>query len=226
MNDIESRLDVLKPGSEMVKMQEEFTSIAKDLQELQRYFTGSTIFLSDHKIQRCQNIINQLVTKLDESKARLAPKKKFGFKNKSAVIQPKAETKVDGVEKEVIHKEFQWTETKKKNEYIELGAEEANNQDLTFKEMENCVIIIKGHPGSLQMLNMKTVWCYAVQSLDQYSAIIAKTVHLPSHVSNFVFILQNRVVFIYWSHHEQSSRIVEISSLPQAITPTRVLTTI
>lgn len=150
-----SRLNTLEPSDDSVIIQEEFTLIARDLQELQRYFTSSTIFLSDHKIQRSQNIINQLVTKLEETKARLVPKKKFGFKNKSAVVQAKTETKVDGVVKEVTRKEFLWTETKKNHQLIELDGEKSNDQDLTFKEMENCVIIIKGHPGSLQMSKMK-----------------------------------------------------------------------
>lgn len=152
--EIRTRLDALDSSSESSHIQEEFTAIAKDLQELQRYFTSSTIFLSDHKIQRCQNIINQLVTKSDETKARIVPKKKFGFKNKSTVTQ-KTESKVDGVVTEVAKKEFIWTLTQKKNEIIELNSEKANNQDLTLKEMDNCVIVIKGHPGSLQMLKMK-----------------------------------------------------------------------
>jgi tubulin-specific chaperone C len=155
VKEIGTRLDALEPSGDAVVIQEEFTSIAKDLQEIQRYFTSSTLFLSDHKIQKCQNIINQLVTKSDDTKARIAPKKKFGFKNKSAAPQVKAETKVDGAVKEASHKEFLWTETQKKNQVIELGPEKSNNQDLTLKEMENCVIVIKGHPGSLQMLKMK-----------------------------------------------------------------------
>lgn len=149
------RLDALEPNGAVEMQQEEFNAVAKDLQELQRFFTSSTIFLNDRKIQKSQDIINQLVTKLDETKARLVPKKKFGFKNKSLAPQPKAETKVDGVSKEVARKEFLWTETQKQNQVISLEGDKTNNQDLTLKEMENCVIIIKGHPGSLQMSKMK-----------------------------------------------------------------------
>lgn len=153
VKEIETRLDDLQPSGDAVKIQEEFTSIAKDLQEIQRYFTSSTLFLSDHKIQKCQNTINQLVTKSDDTKAKIAPKKKFGFKNKSVAPQVKVEMKVDI--KEATHKEFLWTETQKKNQVIEIGPEKSDNQDLTLKEMENCVIDIKGHPGSLQMSKMK-----------------------------------------------------------------------
>lgn len=152
--EIGNRLNVLAPTKDSLMIHEEFTSIARDLQELQRYFTSSTIFLSDHKIQRCQNIINQLVTKSDDTKARLMPKKKFGFKNKSTVVQPKVETKADEVSK-IAQKEFLWTKTQLRNQVINLEPEKTNNQDLTLKEIENCVIIIKGHPGSLQMTKMK-----------------------------------------------------------------------
>jgi len=73
--EIGNSLDVLEPSSDPIKIQDGLESIARDLQELQRFFTSSTIFLNDHKIQRCQNIINQLLTKSDETKARLVPKK-------------------------------------------------------------------------------------------------------------------------------------------------------
>lgn len=154
--EIEARLKVLQPLTEPGVMQEEFTSLTREVQELQRYFTSSTIFLSDHKIQRCQNVINAFVMKSDEAKARLVPKKKFGFKNKPALNQAvKPEAKVDEISKDAVHKEFVWTETQKNKQVIVLEGEKANNQDLTLKEMENCIIIIKGHPGSLQMSKMK-----------------------------------------------------------------------
>lgn len=152
--EVGKNLNELEPSSDSTEIRDGLESIAKDLQELQRYFTSSTIFLNDHKIQRCQNIINQLVTKSDETRARLVPKKKFGFKNKSATIQPKAEAKVDDINK-IAHKEFLWTETQKRNALIRLESDKINKQDITLKDIENCVIIIEGHPGSLQMTELK-----------------------------------------------------------------------
>lgn len=90
------------------------------------------------------------MTKLDESKVRLVRKKKFGFKTRSVASQPNTETKVEGVSKEVARKEFLWAEIKKQK-VINLDGDKTNNQDLTLKEMENCVIIIIDHPGSLRM---------------------------------------------------------------------------
>jgi tubulin-specific chaperone C len=152
--EIGARLDEIQPTGDSTQIQEEFTSISKDLQELQRYFTSSTLFLNDHKIQSCQNRINQLVTKTDETKSRIVPKKKFGFKNKAAPQQPKVESKVEAVTA-VPRKEFLWTETQKKNQVIEIPPEKANNQDLTLKEIENCVVVINGHPGSVQLSHLK-----------------------------------------------------------------------
>lgn len=155
VQEITSSLDALQPSGDPIKIQDEFTVIAKELQDLQRYFTSSTLFLSDHKIQRCQNIINQLVTKSDDTKAKLVPKKKFGFKNKSTAAQPKAEPKA-GIITKASQKEFLWTESDRHHEVIELvEPEKTNNQDLTLKEINNCIVIIKGHPGSLQISKMR-----------------------------------------------------------------------
>lgn len=197
VKEIGIRLDALEPTGDVVKIQEEFTSIAKDLQEIQRYFTSSTLFLSDHKIQKCQNIINQLVTKSDETKTRIAPKKKFGFKNKSVAPQSKLETKSAEVAKQ-SHKEFLLTETKKIGEVIQLGPEKSNDQDLTLKEMKNCIIIIRGHPGSLQMLKMKNclVLCgpvarsiFADACENCYFAFCCQQLRLHSSISCYIYML-------------------------------------
>jgi hypothetical protein len=159
--DIENRLTALQPSIDAVQLQEDFTSIANDLQEVQKYFTSSTIFLSDHKIKTSQHVINQLILKCDETKSRLIPKKKFGFKNKAAATAKvtKAETKVDGLSKEKT--EFLWTDSKKQNEVLRFSG---NGQDLTFKEMKSCAIFIDGYSGSIQMSKMKNclVMCGAV----------------------------------------------------------------
>lgn len=165
--EIENRINALQPSNDTSQLQEEFNSIGRDLQELQKYFTSSTIFLSDHKIKTCQIVINQLLAKSDETKSRILPKKKFGFKNKSAKTSTKVENDVQDCQikpKESAKKEFLWTDSQKKNKVLRYSDEKVNNQDLTFKEMENCVIFINGHAGSLQMLKMKNclVLCGAV----------------------------------------------------------------
>ncbi|XP_070502455.1 tubulin-specific chaperone C [Chironomus tepperi] len=167
--EIENRINAMIPSSDLGKLQEEFNSIARDLQDLQKYFTNSTFFLSDHKIKTCQIVINQLLTKSDETKSKLLPKKKFGFKNKSSKPSAKLESDIQDGQikpdvKESTHKEFLWTESQKTNQLLKYTGDQVNNQDMTFKEMENCVIFINGHAGSLQMSKMKNclVLCGAV----------------------------------------------------------------
>lgn len=153
--EIECKLAAMKPSEDACKLQEDLITISNDLQDLQKYFTSSTIFLSDHKIKICQNTINRLVTMSEEIKTRLVPKKKFGFKNKLTKVEPKSE-KIDDIEKEVIEKrEYLWTESNKSNQLIELNSELVNDRDLTFQDIHNSVLIIKGHPGSVQMSKMR-----------------------------------------------------------------------
>lgn len=153
--ELENRINSVKPSNDVSSIQEEFTTILKQLQELQKYFTSSTIFLNDHKIKTCQNTINQLFTKCEEKKLSLLPKKKFGFKNKATKTEKVEEEKVDGNVKETMRKEFIWTESQKRNVILNYENSQVNEKDLTFKEMENCIITIKGYAGSLQMLTLK-----------------------------------------------------------------------
>jgi hypothetical protein len=155
--ELENRMNSVKPSNDVALIQEEFTAILKELQELQKFFTSSTIFLNDYKIKNCQITLNQLFAKCEEKKLDLLPKKKFGFKNKTAKTETKAEEKVDGanIEPETVRKEFIWTESQKSNVVLRYEGDDVNEKDLTFKGMQNCVIIIKGHAGSLQMLNLK-----------------------------------------------------------------------
>lgn len=154
--EIENSLNTLEPSTDITALTESFNSIGRDLQELQRYFTSSTIFLNDFKIKTSQNTINRLNTKADETKSRLIPKKKFGFKNKVAKVEPvKKIEDLNGAVKETNRKEFEWTESKKSHKKILLTSEMANNQDLTLSELNDCIIVIQGHPGSLQISKIK-----------------------------------------------------------------------
>lgn len=197
--ELENRLNIMQPSSDSVQLQEEFNSIGRELQELQKYFTNSTFFLSDHKIKTCQNAINQLVSKSDETKTRILPKKKFGFKSKSAApsIKPEHEKSEKSAE-ESTKKEFIWTESQKSNQVLRYSGDKVNHQDLTFKEMENCVIYINGHAGSLQMSKMKNclVLCGAVsrsvfaESCENCTfAFACQQLRLHSSTACFIYIL-------------------------------------
>lgn len=154
ISELDNRIEEVKPSNDTKLIQEEFTAILNELQQLQKFFTSSTIFLNDYKIKSCQNTLNQILAKCEEKKQNLLPKKKFGFKNKTTKAEPKVEEeKVDGVK--AVRKEFVWTESQKENEVLKYEGNDVNEKDLTFKGLQNCVIIIKGYAGSLQMLNLK-----------------------------------------------------------------------
>lgn len=156
-SELENRIINLESNSDI---QNEFTSILNEVKDLQNYFTSSTIFLSDHKIKTCQNTINQLLLKCDEKKAVAMPKKKFGFKNKASKgdnKDKKSGAVASDADELVIssNRNLQWTDSKKSGVILRYEGEKVNDKDLTFEEMENCVVFIKGHAGSLQMSKMK-----------------------------------------------------------------------
>ena len=117
-----------------------------------RYFSSSTIFLSDYKIKSCQNNINQLIIKAEDTKTRLIPKKKFGFSKKATKVIEKSAPVIVATNRTT--KMFEWTVAKKTGTIINLLPEETNNQDITLSDLSNCVIEIKGHLGSLQLSNI------------------------------------------------------------------------
>lgn len=156
--DIENRLNDLQPSGDIQQLTSSFHLISCEIQELQKYLTNSTIFLNDYSIKKYQNQINQLILKADETKTRLIPKKKFGFKNKSAkpASSKTQEDQLDSdASKESQKKEYLWTISKTSNKRIVLTSAESNDQDITLSELENCVVEIQGRPGTLHISKVK-----------------------------------------------------------------------
>jgi tubulin-specific chaperone C len=164
--EIENCINSLQPDNDGQNLQNEFATLTRELQDLQKYFSNSTIFLSDHKIKTSQNKLNQISIKLEDAKSKLLPKKKFGFKNKSKTAAPKVESnKPDEAEnQDYFRKEYIYTDSQKKNKLLLFKDDVVNNQDLTFEDLENCILDIKGHAGSIQVLNMSNclILCGAV----------------------------------------------------------------
>lgn len=139
-----------------------FTDITIEIQELQRYLTTSTMFLSDFKIKACQSIVNELMAKSEETRTRLSPKKKFGFSGRKVApkttLNPKlssaATDKVDSSKAKLhlaTNKVINWTIANRTNEYICLQSEQINGKDITITNLENCFVELQGHAGSLQI---------------------------------------------------------------------------
>lgn len=150
--EIERKIEIIEPSSDVYSTTEELTAIFNQLQVLQKYFTSSTIFLSDHKIKTCQSTINQLFNKCEDKKSSLLPKKKFGFKNKTTSKNEPLKAELAPHASTAKTRKFLWTDSGKRNVLLKF---EGNQEDLTFKEMQSCIIMIHGNVGSLQMSNMK-----------------------------------------------------------------------
>ncbi|KAH8263326.1 hypothetical protein KR044_007366 [Drosophila immigrans] len=157
--DIEQRLNALQLESGDAPppdLAQHFPEITLQIQELQRYLTTSTMFLSDFKIKSCQQLLNALTTACDEARQRLLPKKKFGFSGKKLAAKqhppPPIQSKLVAVEK-TTPKQFNWTIENKENAHIVLVGAQVNGLDITISNVHKCLIELQGHPGSVQISN-------------------------------------------------------------------------
>ncbi|KAG4072254.1 hypothetical protein HA402_004186 [Bradysia odoriphaga] len=155
VREVEENLENMQPG-DTKNLSKQLYDASGAIQELQNYLSNSTLFLPDYNVKGYQGIISKLVTNLENTKTKLLPKKKFGFKAKPLVttitdtplLKPlkNISTKAQNVD---------WTVQNRANEEILLQNDETNNKDLTMSTLTTCLIIIKGHPGSLQLSNLK-----------------------------------------------------------------------
>lgn len=149
---IESGLSHLTPNSDRTKLASEIQKIAEDIQDLQIYLSASTFFLSNYTVKSCQEIVNELKTRIEATKDSLLSKKKFNFRSKPTT----SKTVVDGTASTPIQPAaavhiFEWTIQNRQNEEIQLLPTETNGKDITISSVSNCILRIEGHPSSLQL---------------------------------------------------------------------------
>lgn len=132
-----------------------FADITVDIQELQRYLTNSTMFLTDFKIKACQSIINDLTQICEETRVRLMPKKKFGFRQRKVTPQPALNPKLTkaGQKPDAISSssKLNYTLSNRTDAYICLKGSEVNGVDVTIAELRNCFVELQGAAGSVQI---------------------------------------------------------------------------
>ncbi|XP_020812561.1 tubulin-specific chaperone C [Drosophila serrata] len=206
--DIEQRLNELSSGDAppaTSDLTQRFAAITMQIQELQRYLTASTMFLSDFKIKSCQNILNTLTASNDEARQRLMPKKKFGFSGKktaTAIKQkpPVMKDKVDSSTTKTPEKSgsnFSWTLENRKNEHIVLNSTQVNGQDITISNVNHCLVELQGHPGSVQVSHAShcTLLCgpisrsFFAENVDQCTLSIAcQQLRLHSSQSTRIYL--------------------------------------
>lgn len=153
---IEESIAKLKPGNR-TQLAQDINKICEAIQNLQSYLTASTFFLPNYTIKAYQQTVNELKTRIESAKDKLLTKKKFGFRSK-VESTPKVSNNdsVDSVPSqstrpaESSHR-IDWTVQNQKNQEIVLTAAETNDKDITISTVDSCLIIIFGHPGSLQL---------------------------------------------------------------------------
>jgi len=172
------------PASDLAR---NFADITMEIQDLQRYLTASTMFLSDFKIKSCQNVLNTLTSVSDETRQRLMPKKKFGFSGKKTAAKQKPNANKDIVDAkpskipEKLGSNFSWTIENRKNEHIVLDSSQVNGQDITISNVSHCLVELQGHPGSVQVSRASncTLLCgpiarsFFAENLDECTLSIA-----------------------------------------------------
>lgn len=156
VKNIEQSLNALKPADASI-LAEQIHEVATAIQNLQNYLSSSTLFLSNYNVKTCQETLNSLNTKFEETKQKLLGKKKFGFRSKGNLISNvEQHTRQEDAKKtQVATSEpinlVEWTLEHKSNVEILLKRDEVNDQDITLSTFTNCIVRIEGHPASLQL---------------------------------------------------------------------------
>ncbi|XP_037958202.1 tubulin-specific chaperone C [Teleopsis dalmanni] len=135
-----------------------FSNVTIEIRDLQNYLTSSTIFLTEFKVKSCQMELNEITSLCEQTRAKLIPKKKFGFSNRNANQKLLQNSKTlttklnDNKNFEYLNanKTIVWTLCNRKDEYIMLSRDEVDEKDVTLSNLKNCFIELQGHPGSVQ----------------------------------------------------------------------------
>lgn len=152
-----------------IDLSTKFNKISASIQELQAYLSSSTLFLPESTVKMCQRRIEQLLMQFEDVKLKLMPKKKFGFRKKPVIVTDNAASvtllkrTISNKEKDdanklinfANHSHIDWTLQQKTNQEFILQNDEVNGKDLTMSTLTNCLIQIIGHPGSVQLSNLK-----------------------------------------------------------------------
>lgn len=155
VREVEENLENMQPGDQKI-LTKQLHDASAAIQQLQNYLSNSTLFLPDYNVKGYQGTITKLVTNLENTKTKLLPKKKFGFKAKTlltTITDAPAMKPLKSAATKPQH--IDWTIQNKSNEEIVVENDEVNNKDLTMSTLTNSLIIIKGHAGSLQLSNLK-----------------------------------------------------------------------
>jgi len=136
-----------------------FSKISKDLQVLNRHLSVSTVFLTNYKVRKCLQTIEDFEARIKQLESEFLPKKKFGFKTRKAKSTDKIRKQVDEIDanviKPVVFETISCGFFDKKCERLRLESDEIAKKDVELRNLEDCTVLLCGCPGTVHISNVK-----------------------------------------------------------------------
>lgn len=148
-----------------------FENVNDAIQKLTKYLADSKLFLPTYDLRKSQEKIDGLNESLAETKTKLIPKKKFGFKNKSAKVVAKgdsplptsiskAETK-DYPSQAVEVDEGDHVISDRKKELLAVTEDDVNSRVIGLFRLEDCDVLFRGSPSAIHVRNLNRCRVFA-----------------------------------------------------------------
>lgn len=158
------------PTIEVSIVPSHFTTVKKEITELQKYVITSSLFLKEFNMRKYLGIVQNLQTKCYELEERFVPRKKFGFTKKKI---PKCEQKSPTIDEHDTGTKSasKWDEKlfgfdTRSNEVLQLESEDVFQRDVALRHLKNCTVSLKGVLGTLHLTDLENciVLCGPVTS--------------------------------------------------------------
>lgn len=148
----------ISPSLPKHEITEHLDGIIKKIAETQKHVSDSSFYLPSYDKKKAQNTVNDLNDQFQSMQDKVLPKKKFGFKGKKQQVVAKTEDIVDSKPVKPASKVFSGSNDHsvrgKTGERIDLGNSDVDCKDVNLADLENCTVVIKGHPSTLHMTNI------------------------------------------------------------------------
>jgi len=136
-----------------------FDDIFIQYQELQKYVTDSSMFLSSYDIDRKQKDLKALHSEMTAKREALIPKKKFAFKSKKKQVAPKEVVTNDitdaSVKVDIKYEANEYVLHSKESKTISIQSSEIEGKDINISKVSGCTIQIKGVPSAVHLTDIR-----------------------------------------------------------------------
>ncbi|KAG8176593.1 hypothetical protein JTE90_026842 [Oedothorax gibbosus] len=141
-----------------------FDEIVRDLQELQKFLSDSTLFLPTYDIKKGQESLKALQDDIQAAQSDLIPKKKFAFKNKKKVqngVKPAMEKVSSLVEPFSDVKICKCGFKDMVGENLVKFRDEIEKQDLGLHHLVDCTVKLYGAPSTIFISGLRNCRIFA-----------------------------------------------------------------